>query len=253
MKQLIAALLMLVGIVAHADTVRVVAENGTTGYYTVCFPIPDIDGKIFETNLTAATSNLQFELMADNESTVTVFAGAADVETIATIGTWVSPTANTDIRFGECDNGTGDFEGMYQIQFHNDHMSKANATEMSMRITDGGTLIMDTWLHFYQNPLTENETRSGSEAAIDAKFAATTGSCDSGTTTTCVDALLTQSDDAWNNFYALEVQFSGQTEVRCIRDFVASSDQLKVNPAFSTAITTENYRILISPECRTLP
>ena len=80
-----------------------------------------------------------------------------------------------------------------------------------------------------------------------------TGTCDSGGAATCVDALRTEADDYWNYGTALIVQFSGGSEVRCIRDFIASSDTITVSPSFSQAVSTENYRIISEPTCRNYP
>jgi hypothetical protein len=249
MKRLLLLALLTLPLTVHAEF-YLTADNGTTSFFTPCFPIWNTTGESPVTGITNATSGFEVLLIADNESAATEFAGAADLETIATIGTYSAPTANTDIRFGECD--ATDLQGFYQIQFHNDHMAKSGATFLTVRLHDGGSTIADQVIFIRQNPVTGADIQAESEDAIDSKFAATTGACDSGTSATCVDALLTQSDNAWR-YYALEVAFSGQTEVRCIVGFTASSDTLTVYPTFSTAISTENYRILLDTSCRNYP
>jgi hypothetical protein len=128
-------------------------------------------------------------------------------------------------------------------------MSKTDATELVVLITDNGTSFADQVIYIRQNPLSGSDVQTQAENAIDAKYSAVSGTADSGTTTTLVDDALTQDDDDWNG-YALEVAFSGQTEIRCIRDFVASTDTVTVAPAFVGTVSTDTYRILIEPACR---
>lgn len=79
------------------------------------------------------------------------------------------------------------------------------------------------------------------------------GSSDSGTSTTLVDAALTQPDFYWNNTHILVVQFATGPEARCVRGFTASSDTLSVVPAFSQAVATEDYILIPSLTCRNFP
>ncbi len=64
---------------------------------------------------------------------------------------------------------------------------------------------------------------------------------DSGTTTTLVDAMLTQADDYWNG--AMLIFRSGTNEGRTaiITDFDAGTDTLTFTPAVPDAVTTEGY------------
>ena len=64
---------------------------------------------------------------------------------------------------------------------------------------------------------------------------------DSGTTTTLVDAMLTQADDYWNG--AMLIFRSGTNEGRTaiITDFDAGTDTLTFAPAVPDAVTTEGY------------
>ncbi|MCF7836107.1 hypothetical protein K9N08_00405, partial [Candidatus Gracilibacteria bacterium] len=66
---------------------------------------------------------------------------------------------------------------------------------------------------------------------------------DSGTTTTIVDAALTQADDYWNG-YALEfTSGSNNGEVVFVTDFVAATDTLTFTPAVGTAVGTETFKM----------
>lgn len=70
--------------------------------------------------------------------------------------------------------------------------------------------------------------------------------CDSGTTSTCVDATLTQSDDAFN--YGVEIVFPSIDTSACVYDFTASSDTLTFW-TIGTDIDTESYYLVANPIC----
>ena len=67
---------------------------------------------------------------------------------------------------------------------------------------------------------------------------------DSGTTTTLVDAMLTQADDHWNG--AMLIFRSGTNEGRTaiVIDFDAATDTLTFAPAVPDAVTTEGYVLI---------
>ncbi len=339
MKKLLLTLLALCPMAAQAQF-NLIAENGITEYFTPCFPLFSTasNGADLLSGVTASTTDFKIGLIADTESQMTEFATTADIETISLIGTWVTPTANTDVRFGECDSA--DMDGYYQIQFHNDHMSKSNVTSLIVRLTDDGGTFGEFWIHIDQNAATVADITGASETAIENKLIQAESTCDSGSTTTCVDAqrteadnnywrdsvfcstsgttvgqcravrsftassdtitfdpftvaiatntyrivsgtpglnqvtssvfmfegiadsgssstlvdaALTQADFFWNNSTALVVNFSGGPEVRCIRGFTASTDTILVSPAFSQAVATEDYVIIPSLTCRNFP
>jgi hypothetical protein len=73
---------------------------------------------------------------------------------------------------------------------------------------------------------------------------------DSGSTTTIVDAALTQADDDYWLGAAVKITSGAAvSEVRCITDFSASNDRLTVSPAFTQSITTQTYRLFGEPSC----
>ena len=75
---------------------------------------------------------------------------------------------------------------------------------------------------------------------------------DSGTTTTIVDAALTQATDDW--FKGMGVHFTSGTllgQDTCVTGFTAASDTLTFSPAVTTAVTTHNYYLLPHAECFT--
>lgn len=149
-RGLLLALALLSGVV-QAE-IPLTARNGITSYFTPCFPLKSIasNGAETLTGVTSATTNFRISLIADNENQWTDFETSADIETIATIGTYVSPTNDTDVRFGECESGTG----YYQIQFHNNHMDKSGATALVVEITDDGGSFGDQTLMIDQNRAT---------------------------------------------------------------------------------------------------
>ncbi len=132
-------------------------------------------------------------------------------------------------------------------------MSVTNATEMSMKISDGGTLIMDTWIHFFQNPLQSSDVQTASETGWRNVAPVFFGTATSGSTTTVVDtANLTQADDTWNTHYRIRVNFTVPEE-RCIINFTNSTNTATVYPAFNTAVTAEEYEIFADPYCKVSP
>ena len=67
---------------------------------------------------------------------------------------------------------------------------------------------------------------------------------DSGTTTTLVDAALTEADDFWNNYVLVITGGTNQGHTAVITDFDAASDTLTFTPASPSGITTETYILL---------
>lgn len=73
---------------------------------------------------------------------------------------------------------------------------------------------------------------------------------DSGTTTTIVDAALTQATNDW--FKGMGVHFVSSTlagQDACVTGFTAASDTLTFAPAVTTAVTTHQYYLLPNSEC----
>lgn len=74
------------------------------------------------------------------------------------------------------------------------------------------------------------------------------GTCDSGTTTTCVDATLTQVDDYWRGVGIVFTSGTIDNQTSCVFDFVASSDTLNFR-ARTSAVSTNTYVLFASPLC----
>jgi len=77
-----------------------------------------------------------------------------------------------------------------------------------------------------------------------------TSTADSGTTSTIVDSMLSQTDNYWIDEYAAVVSFAGGHEARCITGFTAATDTLTVAPAFNNAVGTEKFNIVSAPACQ---
>ena len=103
-------------------------------------------------------------------------------------------------------------------------------------LTDTGTTL----------PATLATVQSGLDSLILA-----TGTCDSGSTTTCVDAVLTEADaDYWQKGVAFQ-STSGTTDKQtaCVYDFAPATDTLTFRPALTQAISTNTYALIAAPTC----
>lgn len=89
------------------------------------------------------------------------------------------------------------------------------------------------------------DTAQGSLDNLEGAVILASGSCDSGTTTTCVDDALTQANDI---FKGAAIVFPSLGETSCVYDFVAASDTLTFW-AVQTDIDTEAYHLVVSPLC----
>ena len=70
------------------------------------------------------------------------------------------------------------------------------------------------------------------------------GTADSGTTTTMVDAFLTQADGAWIGSTLIFASGTNNKRAALITGFDAASDTVTFVPALPDAVTTENYLIM---------
>lgn len=261
--------LFLLPFCANAQVELIPAKVGTTSYVSNCFPIYSVaDPNIALTGITGSTTSFKISMITDNQSTDTEFETTADIETIATIGTYAAPTANTDIRFGECP-----VVGHYQVQLHNDHLNVSGSEKITLTFEDGGNAMMTQTAYIYQDisDITDIEQAvldvmtdlgldhlvsaavdldtdvaddsiicsilgqagdcSDYTAATDALSIASPhvfrGVCDSGSTTTCVDATLTEIDDFWRK--GIGILFEGGNNdglSSCVYDFTAADDTL---------------------------
>jgi hypothetical protein len=101
---------------------------------------------------------------------------------------------------------------------------------------------------------TPTDFGSGATVAANIKDASgmmAFGTCDAmSTTTTCRNASLTQADNYWTNWTMIIV--AGQP-ARCIRSFIASTDQLGWPQALPSTAASQKFVLLAAPECRNAP
>ena len=179
--------------------------------------------------------------------------------------------ANTDIRLSanggnmaskNSGGGTHDENGMYQITLDATDTATVGLLQISVAVS-GALPVWEECRVVEENvydaifasgadlgtnigspsDLGSGATLADNLADIGAEVLAT-GTCDSGSTTTCVDAALTQGDNYWNNSILVMTSGNAVGQARCISDFVASSDTVYVAPAFSGAVSTDTYVIL---------
>jgi len=75
-----------------------------------------------------------------------------------------------------------------------------------------------------------------------------TGTCDSGSTTTCVDAALTQGNDYWKGNAIVMTSGAAAGQTSCIYSFTAASDTVLFRP-MTAAVSTDNYIIVENAVC----
>lgn len=107
---------------------------------------------------------------------------------------------------------------------------------------DSQTITGVVLAEFEIGPPPVNVTQvSGDSAAADyleaLKDNAITGTADSGTTTTMVDAARTEADDFWNGQLLVFTSGSNAGLARVITDFTASSDTVTFSPALPNAVS----------------
>ena len=92
-------------------------------------------------------------------------------------------------------------------------------------------------------PITAAGYVQADEVAIGG-FTLVSGTADSGTTTTMVDAARTEGDAYWEGASILFTSGTLAGQYRVITDFEASTDRITFTPAVTTAVTTHNYVLL---------
>ena len=83
------------------------------------------------------------------------------------------------------------------------------------------------------------------------KLVPASGTADSGSTTTMVDAARTEADNDWWA-KGIAIVFTDGTLVgqsACVYDFVASTDTMAFRPAVTQAVSTHTYVLVTAPTC----
>lgn len=170
MKQLTKLFLVLAllgaAIPAHANDL---VQFGATSVKLQIL-VKDATTGLRKTGLTEATSGLILSARPDNAATATVYTAAAtNIETIATLGTYVAPTTNK-IRFKEVDATNS--PGVYELQAANALFSTANARTLTFDAV--GTGIIAEPLRVVLTAVNPNVTVSSISAdAVNASALAT--------------------------------------------------------------------------------
>lgn len=158
--------------------------------------------------------------------------------------------------FDSYDNTTDSFEAL-QIAV------AANATALTTAQVDltiitgtSGALldtdaIDDDSINAAQTELASAAALTAAQAILDV-LAFATGTTDSGTTTTAVDAAAFTSADA--DYYAkgFAIMFTNGTldkQSACIYDFDPATDKVTFRPALTQAVSTHTYILLATPIC----
>ena len=81
-----------------------------------------------------------------------------------------------------------------------------------------------------------------------------TGTCDSGSVSTCIDATLTQSStDYWAK--GMQIVFTGGTsnnQTSCVTGFTPATDTITFSPAVTDAVSTDDYTLVANGACSLL-
>lgn len=167
-------LILLLPVTALSD-VEFATRHGTQNYFTPCFPLYSTasDGAGTLSGMSGSDTDFVISIQYDNAASSIEFQTTSDIETISTIGTYASPTANTDIRFGECDT-----EGTYQLQFHDDHLSASNAKMMTIKLTDDVDTMADQIVYINLNFASLDDLSGLIDARLAAYGAATSTDVD---------------------------------------------------------------------------
>jgi hypothetical protein len=263
---------------SHAQTVFR-AGPATSVIVNVC--IPEINGEGF-LHVDEDVSGLEIEVVNTSGVSVALYDAATEQEDVAAPGTgaWTVPSAN-NVRVGP----DGRDLDCTELQFANGVFDDQEIR--SLRISDGQLTIMDfnapvvflatsadfladldTGLAAYgptgvatELNVNANETKIDAiDDYVDTEVAtlleALVGlgaefTADSGTTTTIVDAALTQATNDW--FLGQGVTFTSGTlagQTACITGFTAASDTLTIT-AVTATVGTQTYYILPMAKCQT--
>jgi hypothetical protein len=142
--KLIALLAALCPAVAFSQVILPPHKLGEPNYKSPCLPLvaTATDGVTYLTGMSGSDGDFIIKIQADSEVSDTEFQTTTDIQTIGSVGTYASPTANTQVRFGECD-----IDGHYQLMLHDDHVNKVGASVLTIFLTDGGDTFLDqTWI-----------------------------------------------------------------------------------------------------------
>ncbi len=134
----------------------------------------------------------------------------------------------------------GDIISLARVLLRSDAATAADESSFINEVNAHG----DSGIGDFDNQLHSVEAIAAQTNDLEAAIVLFSGTCDSGSTTTCVDASLTQVNDFWKG--AAIRMASGET--KCVYDFVDASDTLTFRPLTATAAAA-NYYLLYQPTC----
>ena len=247
-------------------------------------------GGTLETGITASTAGLEIKVRSDNsagwEAEYSQASGTINNKASA-IGTWETPATN-DAEIGEVDTGAGCYQldladttwskasAKYVQILIRDSSSPTFADTMvtvNLNATSAATLVdnildepcaghttSDTMGDQLCDQATTDTTNirndisnlsDGSNPVWTVGGTIATGACDSGSTTTCVDATLTSSETDYlaNGAAILFTSDGADKQARCITGFTPASDTITFEPATTTAVVTNDYVLFTAPTC----
>ncbi len=237
---------------------------------------------VMEVNGTAQTAGDIFGTFPTNFSSLVISAGgAADALTQGYLNSLMTESsvgriagnqqtfldnadaATTSVLDDVGSGGGGSAPTVEQIRTEMD----TNSTQLAAIAADTNELQTDDipGAIAAQNDLSQAEVRAAlglASANLDTQLATidggidnleqaiilTTGTCDSGSTSTCVDAERTEGNDFWKGAGIRFTSGSLDGQTRCIYDFTSVSDTLTFRPT-TAAASTNTYQIVYHPTC----
>ena len=221
-------------------------------------------GAAIYSSLSSEDSGLVIRLRSSDGTVLLTYDAAAEIEALAALDTWAAPSAS-NIRVLVQENGcyqlapaantfdVGDYMaltitdtsspafGHYEAIIPFIATSTDNQADVVAGIAGSSAITaIDDYID------TEVATLVEALVGLGAEFTA-----DSGTTTTIVDAALTQATNDW--FLGQGVLFTSSTlagQTACISGFTAASDTLTITTVTAT-VGTQTYYILPMAKCQT--
>lgn len=234
-------LVLFMPLLVFADDMRDQGSNPTSVVEdSIC--IPELNGQGC-LHVDEDVANLVIKVIGADGTTIATYDDGTELEDIAAIGTYAAPNAN-NVRVSPQSNGGAD---LTQMMFAD---SVYNGQDwITITVSDGQTTIMDySRVVFLAKSLAT--AQSDLDDLTDGLILAT-GTCDSGSVSSCVDATLTSADtDYWAKNAA--IVFTSSTvagQVFCVASFVPGSDTVNFTPTATQAVSTNTYVIIAAPGC----
>lgn len=224
-------LLLLAPLVASANDWRPEAPNPSSVIEaSMCIPAISGQGCL---HVDEDVANLVIEVAGCDGQVIATYDDPTEQEDVAAPGTGAhtAPSAN-NVRVSP-QGGAG--SDLTEMQFADTVYAGENC--VTIDVSDGMTTIMD----FQRKVIMVDESVRGVRV----------GTCDSGTTTTCVDAERTEADDDYwqKGIGFMSTSGSTQGQISCVYDFNAAADRITFRPALTQAISTNSYVLIPSPIC----